>query len=236
METDRLVSHLSGLCVDPYQGIGVVNVCVGAYDVNVFVAGVPAVSYCAAVAQIPDKVVQSPVVRVAVVHDPPELLEILGAALAPPEPLSVEFVEGPPDNGHTGILQFLQSLSALVHAGDESVVLRSSLGERSAPVQVGVHSLGMAAGEIASAVPADRNDSALLIPGLCSAVTAGEVIAHVVKASESRVFSACSLDDVELIVLTAHPSGLLLSGDDVVAVGVAEIVVERLGFCRSIGV
>ena len=88
----------------------------------------------------------------------------------------------------------------------------------------------MAALEVVAAMPADRNDAALCSPGLCAAVAAGKILPHVIKTAERRQLSACILDDVEFVILAAHPCGFLLACNDMLAVGITEKCIERLCF------
>ena len=226
METYRLVGDLSSLVIHRYQRACVVHIGVRAYYINVFVPGIPACVNIAAVAKAPYKIIKSPVIRISVVHYPPELFEVFGSALAPPEPLSVKFMEGTPHYGNACLLQFLQFLCALERACNEGIVLRSTLSQGGVPVEVAVHSFGMTASEVASAVPADSDYTAFIVPFFCTSVAACEVVAHVIQSAECRILSAGILYDIEFVVLTAHPSRLLLSRYDIFAIGVTEEVVK----------
>ena len=58
------------------------------------------------------------------------------AAAAPPEPLAVELVEGPPQHGHVHPLELLQVGHGAVHAREQVVMLHRAGGEGLLPVQV----------------------------------------------------------------------------------------------------
>lgn len=97
------------------------RVCVGAVDVYLRVSGVPVGSHGV---PDPDQVVQLVVHGQPLVQDIPQLLDGLGALGSPPEPATFGLVQGPPQDGHTGILQLLQLHGDGVDVLDEERVVR----------------------------------------------------------------------------------------------------------------
>jgi hypothetical protein len=72
----------------------------------------------------PDQVAQSPVSGVAVEHDVVELLAGFGTPGSPPEPASVSFVQGSPDDGDSGPLEMEELVGYCVKIIDyEGVIL-----------------------------------------------------------------------------------------------------------------
>ena len=114
----------------PRLDMGRIVIGVGADDVAVIIAGIPAVLHLARITKYPYQICKSEFVGVSVIHHLPEADEIIGAALASPEPTAVELVKGSPEYGNAAVTQFGESRSRLVPVGYHRLMLGSSLGQQ----------------------------------------------------------------------------------------------------------
>ncbi len=136
MQADRFIGDLCRFVIHSNKRIGVIHVSISPDNINISITGIPAAVDIAAITEIPDQIVKPPYISIAVVHKFPEFFEVFGSAFAPPEPLTVKFVERTPDNRYTCFFQFQKCFSTLVHTCDEFIVLICSRSQCLVPIKV----------------------------------------------------------------------------------------------------